>query len=212
MHTHLCGPKAVLIRLQQVLGSEERGVADPSAPHPGPAAQGSPEPLPDEHRGQGAEKARAGTGITASPCKHRNRDVILNLNRGYYSCEERQMFTQMVDTNADVQYKMFTEASVVLDRQSWQESVELVQSFLTLPMMKVLLIRYRPHRCYQLNLSAPTPSLNVHRSGPPTTSTEWEVPGRRAAWLGGLALTQLTRAHSTCHFCTSRSAGSTSSL
>lgn len=180
------GPKAVLIRLQQMLGSEEHGRADP-APHPGPAAQGSPEPLPDERRGQGAEKARAGTGITALPCKHRNRDVsyFLNLNRGYCSCEElgRQILTQMVDINADVQYKMFTEASVLLDRQSWQGSVELVQSFLTLPMMKVLPIRYRPHRCCQLNLSAPSPPLNVHRSGPPTTNT---VGGPRKTMQPGL--------------------------
>lgn len=43
-----------------------------------------------------------------------------------------------------LQYKMSTEASVVLDRQSWQGSVEPVRSFSTSPMMKVLLIRYRP--------------------------------------------------------------------
>lgn len=42
-----------------------------------------------------------------------------------------------------LQYKMSTEASVVLDRQSWQGSVEPVRSFSTSLMMKVLLIRYR---------------------------------------------------------------------
>lgn len=181
------GPKAVLVRLQQTLGREEHGRADP-IPHPGPAAQGSPEPLPGEHRGQGAQKARAGTGITASQRKHRNRDLsyFFNPSRGYSSCEElgRHLLTQMVDINADLQCKMFTEASVLLDRQSWQGSVELVRSFLTLPMMKVLPIRYRPHRCYHLNCSAPSPSLHVHRSGPPTTNTQWEVPGRQRslAW------------------------------
>lgn len=69
-----------------------------------------------------------------------------------------------------LQYKMSTEASVVLDRRSWRGSVEPVQSFLTSPMMKVLLIRYRPQGYPQLEHSAPVPSRNVVRPGPPATS------------------------------------------
>lgn len=55
------------------------------------------------------------------------------------------MHIQVVDVNIDVKYKMSTQASVLLDRQSWQGNVEPVLSFLTLLMMKALLIRYRPH-------------------------------------------------------------------
>lgn len=74
-------------------------------------------------------------------------------------------------------YKTLTEASVLLDRQSWRGSVEPGRSSLTLPMMKVLLIRYKPHRYYQLNHRAPVPSLCVPRSDLPATNTQWEVPG-----------------------------------
>lgn len=64
-----------------------------------------------------------------------------------FSHEEpgRQIHIQMVDVNTAVQYQTSTDASVLLDRQSWQGSVEPVRSFLTLPMMKALRIRYKPH-------------------------------------------------------------------
>ena len=57
----------------------------------------------------------------------------------------RQTHIRAVDVNAELQSKMSTEASVLLDRQSWRGSVEPVRSFLTLPTTKALQIRYRPH-------------------------------------------------------------------
>lgn len=83
----------------------------------------------------------------------------------------------MADVNTEVQYKMSAEACVLLDRRSWRGSVEPVPSFLTLPMMKALLIRYKPHR-YQLNHSAPLPSPNVPGSGPTDHRHAVGGPGR----------------------------------